>query len=222
MCDWFVDNKLSILFGQDKTKSILFGTKHKLQSAKSLNIVYNGIEIKQHAKVKNLGCILDESLSGDSMALNIIDKINSCLKFLHRQNHFLTPPLHRLLCNALMEPLFDYACTAWFPNLSKKLRLRLQAMQNKCIRFCLLLDKMSRICVNEFLELHWLNLMFIIDTYNSFLLIFLNFTIISVLTTLMKFSALLTIWTLRFDKQNQNGNVVVIICCCFRLYKGWD
>ena len=30
LCDWFVDNKLSIHFGQDKTKSILFGTKHKL------------------------------------------------------------------------------------------------------------------------------------------------------------------------------------------------
>ena len=65
------------------------------------------------------------------MALNVIDKINSCLKFLHRQNRFLTPPLRRLLFN-----LFNYACTAWFPNLSKKLRLRLQAMQNKCIRFC--------------------------------------------------------------------------------------
>ena len=30
VCDWFVDNKLSIHFGQDKTKSILFGTKCKL------------------------------------------------------------------------------------------------------------------------------------------------------------------------------------------------
>ena len=59
LCDWFVDNKLSIHFGQDKTKSILFGTKHKLRNAKSLDIVYNGIEIKQHAKVKYLGCILD-------------------------------------------------------------------------------------------------------------------------------------------------------------------
>ena len=49
-----------------------------------------------------------------------------------------------------MQPLFDYACTAWLPNLSKKLRLRLQATQNKCIRFCLQLD-------NEFLELNWLN-----------------------------------------------------------------
>ena len=47
-CDWFVDNKLSIHFGQDKAKSILFSTKHKLRNAKSLNIVYNDIEIKQH------------------------------------------------------------------------------------------------------------------------------------------------------------------------------
>ena len=37
---------------------------------------------------KILGCILDESLSGKSMALNVIDKINSRIKFLHRQNRF--------------------------------------------------------------------------------------------------------------------------------------
>ena len=49
--------------------------------------------------------------------------------FLHRQNHFLTPPLRRRLCNALIQPLFDYVCTAWFSNVLKKLRLRLQATQ---------------------------------------------------------------------------------------------
>ena len=166
VCDCFVDNKLSIIFGQDKTKSILFGTKHKLRNAKSLNIVYNGIEIKQHAKVKYLGCILDESLSGESMALSVIDKINSRLKFLHRQNRFLTPPLCRLLCNTIIQLLFDYASTAWFPNLAKKLRLRLKATQDKCIRFCLQLDKMSRICVNQFLKLNWLN---VYDRYLQFI-----------------------------------------------------
>ena len=140
---------------------MLFDTKHILWNAKSLNIVYNGIEIKQHAKVKYLGCILNESVSGESMALNVIDKINSRLKFLHKQNRLLTfhhtpplPPLHRILCNALIQPHFVYACTAWFPNLSKKLRLTLQATQNKCISFCLQLEKISRICVNELLELH--------------------------------------------------------------------
>ena len=29
LCGWFVDSKLSIHFGEDKTKSILFGSKHK-------------------------------------------------------------------------------------------------------------------------------------------------------------------------------------------------
>ena len=120
VCDWFVDNKLSIHFGQDKTKSILFGTKHKLRNAKSLNIVYNGIEIKQHAKVKYLGCIVDKGLSGETMALNVIDKINSHLKFLRWQNRFLTPLLHRLLCDALIQSLFYYPCTAWFPKSYKE------------------------------------------------------------------------------------------------------
>ena len=34
LCDWFVDNKLSIHFGEDKTKSILFGRKNKLPDRK--------------------------------------------------------------------------------------------------------------------------------------------------------------------------------------------
>ena len=91
LCDRFADKKLSINFGKDKSKSILFGAKHKLRNAKSLNIAYNGIEIKQHSRVKYVGCILDESLS-ESMGFNVTDKVNSRLKFPHRQNRFLTPP----------------------------------------------------------------------------------------------------------------------------------
>ena len=45
-------------------------------------------------------------------------------------------------------------------------RLRLQATQNKCIRSCLQLDKMSRICVNEILELNWFN---VHDRYLQFI-----------------------------------------------------
>ena len=84
------------------------------------------------------------------MSLNIIDKLNLRQKFLQRQNRFLTPPLRILVCNALMQPLFDYACKAWFSNLSKRLKLRLQASQNKCIRFCLQLDKRSKIRAKDF------------------------------------------------------------------------
>ena len=31
ICDWFADNKLSIYFGEDKTKSILFASKRKIR-----------------------------------------------------------------------------------------------------------------------------------------------------------------------------------------------
>ena len=47
LCDRLVDNKLSIHFGEDKTKSILFGSKHKTKKSKLLNIQYNDTKIKQ-------------------------------------------------------------------------------------------------------------------------------------------------------------------------------
>ena len=101
ICDWFVDNKLSIHFGEDKTKSILFAPINKCRKiTNKLNISYGPIQIKQYSKVTYLGCILDESLSGESMALNVISKLNTRLKFLYRKNRLLTPQLRRMLCNA--------------------------------------------------------------------------------------------------------------------------
>ena len=60
--DWFVDNKLSIHFGEDKTKSILFASKRKIKSARKLNVKYKNVKIKQHSRVKYFGCVLDKTL----------------------------------------------------------------------------------------------------------------------------------------------------------------
>ena len=56
----------------------------------------------------------------------------------------------------MMQPLFDYACNAWYPNLNKNLKNRLQAAQNKCIRFCLKLGDKTSIKINEFEKINWL------------------------------------------------------------------
>ena len=40
ICDWFVDNKLSIHFGEDKTKLILFASQRKIKNITKLNIKY--------------------------------------------------------------------------------------------------------------------------------------------------------------------------------------
>ena len=100
ICDWFVDNKLSIHFGEDKTKSILFSTKNKKKKIGTLEIKYGNINIKQYSNVTYLGCELDENLSGEAMVLKVINKTNRRLRFLYRKNRYLSPYLKRFLCNA--------------------------------------------------------------------------------------------------------------------------
>ena len=131
ICDWFVDNKLSIHFGEDKTKSTLFSSKSKIKKGSPLHIQYKGKKVKQYAKLICLGCIFDKTQSEESMATHIINKINSRLRFLYQQNKFLDIPLRRLLCNAMTQPFFDYAGKDCYPNFSKNLKTRLQAAQNQ-------------------------------------------------------------------------------------------
>ena len=69
---------------------------------------------------------------------------------------FLDFSLRRLLANALIQPHFDFACTAWLPMLNKRLTKKIQTAQNKCIRFCLNLSNRAHIGVKEFKTINWL------------------------------------------------------------------
>ena len=80
ICDWFVDYKLSIHFGEDKIKSILFSTKSRKRKIGTLGIQHGDVKIKQYSKVTYLGCKLDESLLGEAIALKVINKINGRLQ----------------------------------------------------------------------------------------------------------------------------------------------
>ena len=103
LCQWFIDNKLSIHFGEDKTKSIPFS---KTRGLSKINTSFVGHSIKQHKTVEYLGCQFDSKLSGEAMASKLWKKINAKLKFLYRQ---------RLLCYVLIQPHFDCVCFSWFP-----------------------------------------------------------------------------------------------------------
>ena len=154
LCDWLVDNKLSIHLG--KTESILFGTINKLTKANHLNIKYGKQEIEQKQKVKYLGVTLDNNLTGKSMVESILSKINNKLRFLYRKQKFLNKDIRRLLCNSLIQPHYDFACSSWYPLLTQNLKKRLQISQNKCIRFCLNLSNRDSIDLTKFNEINWL------------------------------------------------------------------
>ena len=50
---------------------------------------HGDVKIRQYSKVAYLVCELDESLSGEAMALKVINKINDRLEFLYRKNRHL-------------------------------------------------------------------------------------------------------------------------------------
>ena len=100
---WFLDNKLSIHFEEDGTKSFLFS---KARGLREIDISFAGHSIKQHKTVEYLVCQLDSKLSGESMASKVLKKINAKLKFLYRQSRYLTPAYKRLLWMFLMVSVF--------------------------------------------------------------------------------------------------------------------
>ena len=70
LCQWFIDNKLSIHFGEDKTRET--------------NTSFADHPIKQHETVEYFGWQLESKLSGGTMAPKVLKKINAKLKFLYR------------------------------------------------------------------------------------------------------------------------------------------
>ena len=80
-CCWFGNNKLSIHVGKDKDKSIIPGTKKRLKKDSNLNIRYGAIPNKQYHALTYLGCLVDENLSREPIAFQVIKKISARLRF---------------------------------------------------------------------------------------------------------------------------------------------
>ena len=129
--------------------------KNRKREIGTLDIRYGDEKIKQYSKVTYLGYELDESFSGKSMALEVINKVNGRFKFICRKNRYLTPHL---------KPHFDYACSAWYPNQkfkskkfkNKKVKSKLQTIQSECLRYCLQLENRSHIGLKDFEKISWL------------------------------------------------------------------
>ena len=109
---------------------ILFTRQHKIKTIEKRNVKNQDIEVKEHSQVTYQGCVMDETMSGEPMALKIINKINEKLNFLYWKNSFLTPGPRKMLCNFLIQPHLDYACFAWYLNLYVKLKKTANITQN--------------------------------------------------------------------------------------------
>ena len=165
---WLDSNKLSLHLG--KTESIVFASKSKLKKVAKLKITCNGTEIESKDKVKYLGVVIDQDLSGTSLGNNIIKKVNSCLKFLYRKRVFLKFKERKLLSNAILQSRFDYGINVYFRNVNQNIKIKIQTAQNKMIRFILGHSPRKHLTFNDFRAVKMLSMKYRIEYLN------LNFT----------------------------------------------
>ena len=86
------------------------------------------------------------------MVKSINQKASARLKFLYREQKFLNTHTKKLLVMSLIQCLFDYACSFWYPGLSQLFRNGLQITQSKIIRFVLNMDARSHLGQDGFFK----------------------------------------------------------------------
>ena len=100
--------------------------------------------------------MLEGSLDGESMATQVLGKVNTRTRFLARQARLLTRDSLRLLANSLVLCHLDYASVAWFSGLTGSTKKKLQISQNKLVRMVMGLGPRSHVGKRQFQELNWL------------------------------------------------------------------
>ena len=98
-------------------------------------------------------------IDGEEMALSIIKKVNSRLKFYTDKQGFLIKIL-RKFCVLLSFSvcLLDYSISSWYCGINKTTSKKLQVAQNKVIRFILNQNIMYHISEDDFKQLNFLNI----------------------------------------------------------------
>ena len=110
------ENKLSIHLG--KTESILIASKIRLARTDRLKISCGSVAIEGRSKITYLGLTFDNDMSFSSMGNSVKNE-------------------RKLLCSALVNPHFEYACNAWYRSVNANVKHKLQTAQNKMIRYLL-------------------------------------------------------------------------------------
>ena len=109
------------------------------------------------SSVKYLGVILDQNLSGNSQAADVLKKASAWLAFLYRKSDLLDFRTRITLCQALMQPFFDYCCSSWFSAVNFNLKGRLGALQRKMVRFVFNFDSRFSVTTHHLRKLGWLS-----------------------------------------------------------------
>ena len=132
--NWCETNALTI--NVSKTKTMSFGSRHKVKKAKKANILLRGVVLKQVPSYKYLGITLDSTLNFNSHISQVLRTVLHKLLLLSKMKKYLKDEVALHVYKSMLLPYFDYADIIFSKAASKDLD-KLQRLQNKCLKICM-------------------------------------------------------------------------------------
>lgn len=128
-----------------KSCVMLFGNKHGRHEIKGkLKIRIEGVDIRYSETCKNLGLNFDEDLRFGQHVSKLCQSSYLTLKQLFPNRHVMSSEIKLEICNSLIVSRLSYCDTIYGPALLASDAVRLQRVQNSCVRFAFGIRKYER------------------------------------------------------------------------------
>ncbi|CAG9134498.1 unnamed protein product [Plutella xylostella] len=146
-----------LLLNPSKSQAIILGSSRmlrKIDVSAAMRVMYDQTVIPYVASVKNLGVIMDCTLSWIPQLDAVSKKMFASFHSLKRLQYFLPLNTKVTLAQSLLFPILDYADVSYL-DLTEELLNKLERLQNLCIRFIFGLRKYDHISEYR-AQLQWL------------------------------------------------------------------
>jgi hypothetical protein len=150
--EWMRKNMLKL--NDDKTEVITFRSKHRSDHKERASVTVGDVTVKSETCVRNLGVLLDETLTMDKQVNAISRSSYMHLRNIGRIRRYLTCEATKCLVQASVTSRLDY-CNALLYGLPRTLISKLQRVQNVGARIITRTHKYDHI-TPVLKELHWL------------------------------------------------------------------
>ena len=135
--EWSLKNALTINIL--KTKFMVFGTRSRLKKLKDTILTVNGQPLQQVPSFKYFGITLDSTLSFSNHISTVLNSVSHKAYILSKIRRFITTRSAIKIYKSMVIPYFDYTDIVYDKANQNDLN-KLQRMQNKCLKICLLKD----------------------------------------------------------------------------------
>ena len=136
--NWCSTNQLTINI--QKTKVMVFGSRHRVKKAKNVDIRINNDRLKLVPSYRYLGMSLDSTLNYNVHIASVLRTLLHKLSLLGKMKRYLNNDVALSIYRSMLLPYFDYA-DAIYDNSNAIDLNKLQRLQNKCLRVCLGRDR---------------------------------------------------------------------------------